>query len=85
MADELPSRHELRNGDRWFLVRISPYAGADRQVSGAVLAFTNVTAFRASLDQAIYEREFTKTILNVIDPLVVWRRSASTDGQSRFL
>ena len=71
MADELPSRHELRNGDRWFLVRISPYAGADRQVSGAVLAFTNVTAFRASLDQAIYEREFTKTILNVIDPLVV--------------
>jgi PAS domain S-box-containing protein len=72
MADEVPSRHELRNGDRWFLVRISPYAGADRQVSGAVLAFTNVTAFRASLGQAIYEREFTKTILNtVIDPLVV--------------
>jgi PAS domain S-box-containing protein len=72
MADEVPSRHDLRNGDRWFLVRISPYAGADRQVSGAVLAFTNVTAFRASLAQAIYEREFTKTILNtVIDPLVV--------------
>jgi PAS domain S-box-containing protein len=72
MADEVPSRHELRNGDRWFLVRICPYAGADRQVSGAVLAFTNVTAFRASLGQAIYEREFTKTILNtVIDPLVV--------------
>jgi PAS domain S-box-containing protein len=72
MADGVPSRHELRNGDRWFLVRISPYAGADHQVSGAVLAFTNVTAFRASLGQAIYEREFTKTILNtVIDPLVV--------------
>ena len=72
MADEVPSRHELRNGDRWFLVRISPYAGADRQVSGAVLTFTNVTAFRASLGQAIYEREYTKTILNaMIDPLVV--------------
>ncbi len=72
MADEVPSRHELRNGDRWFLVRICPYAGADRQVSGAVLTFTNVTAFRASLGQAIYEREFTKAILNtVIDPLVV--------------
>ncbi|MDB6083737.1 MAG: diguanylate cyclase [Gammaproteobacteria bacterium] len=72
MADGVPSRHDLRNGDRWFLVRISPYAGADRQVSGAVLAFTNVTAFRASLGQAIYEREYTKTILNtVIDPLVV--------------
>jgi PAS domain S-box-containing protein len=72
MDDELPSRHDLRNGDRWFLVRISPYAGADRQIIGAVLAFTNVTAFRASLGQAIYEREYTKTILNtVIDPLVV--------------
>jgi PAS domain S-box-containing protein len=72
MADRVPSRHDLRNGDRWFLVRISPYVGADRQVSGAVLVFTNVTAFRASLGQAIYEREYTKTILNtVIDPLVV--------------
>jgi PAS domain S-box-containing protein len=72
MADEVPSRHDLRDGDRWILVRISPYAGADRQISGAVLTFTNVTAFRASLGQAIYEREYTKTILNtVIDPLVV--------------
>lgn len=72
MVDEVPSRHDLRDGDRWFLVRISPYAGADRQVSGAVLAFTNVTAFRSSLGQAIYEREYTKTILNtMIDPLVV--------------
>jgi PAS domain S-box-containing protein len=72
MADGVPFRHDLRNGDRWFLVRISPYAGANRHVSGAVLAFTNVTAFRASLGQAIYEREYTKTILNtVIDPLVV--------------
>lgn len=72
MDDEVPSRHDLRNDDRWFLVRISPYAGADQRVSGAVLAFTNVTAFRASLGQAIYEREYTKTILNtMIDPLVV--------------
>jgi PAS domain S-box-containing protein len=72
MADGVPSRRDLRNSDRWFLIRISPYAGADGQVSGAVLAFTNVTAFRASLDRAIYEREYTKTILNtVIDPLVV--------------
>jgi PAS domain S-box-containing protein len=72
MADGVPSRKDLRNGDRWFLVRISPYAGPDHQVSGALLAFTNVTAFRSSLGQAIYEREYTKTILNtVIDPLVV--------------
>jgi PAS domain S-box-containing protein len=72
MADEVPTNHDLRYGDRWFLIRISPYAGTDRQVSGAILAFTNTTAFRASLGQAIYEREYTKTILNaVIDPLVV--------------
>jgi PAS domain S-box-containing protein len=72
MVDGLPSRHDMRTGDRWFLVRISPYMGIDRQVSGAVLTFTNVTAFRASLSQAVYEREYTKTILNtVIDPLIV--------------
>jgi len=72
MTDELPSRLELRNGDRWFLVRIAPFTGNGSEVRGAVLTFTNITAFRASLGQAIYEREFTKTILNaVIDPLVV--------------
>jgi PAS domain S-box-containing protein len=72
MIDGVPSRHDMRTGDRWYLVRISPYMGTDRQVSGAVLTCTNVTAFRASLGQAVYEREYTKTILNtVIDPLVV--------------
>jgi signal transduction histidine kinase len=72
MADGATCRRELRNGDRWFLVRIAPYTGSDTQVRGAVITFTNFTAFRASLGQAVYEREFTKTILNaVIDPLVV--------------
>jgi len=72
MADGVPSRLEMRNADRWFLVRIAPYIGTDAQVRGAVLTFTNFTAVRASLGQAIYEREYTKAILNaVIDPLVV--------------
>ena len=72
MVDEVPTRFEMRNGDRWFLVRVAPYAGSDGKVRGAVLTFTNITAFRASLGQAVYEREYTKTILNaVIDPLVV--------------
>ncbi len=72
MVDGVPCRREMHYGDRWFLVRIGPYTGTDRQVRGAVLTFTNFTAFRASLGQAIYEREYTKTILNaVIDPLVV--------------
>jgi PAS domain S-box-containing protein len=72
MASQMPSRFELRKRDRWFLVRIAPYSGTDAQVRGAVLTFTNFTAFRESLAQAVYEREYTKTILNaVIDPLVV--------------
>jgi PAS domain S-box-containing protein len=72
MADGLPSRLEMSAGDRWFLVRIAPYTGTGAAVCGAVLTFTNFTAFRASLAQAIYEREYTKNILNaMIDPLVV--------------
>lgn len=72
MADGVAFRHELRCGDRWFLVRIARYGGTTATILGAVLTFTNITAFRASVGQAIYEREFTKTILNtVIDPLVV--------------
>jgi len=68
----LEARTDFRDGDRWFVVRISPYTTGDRQVTGTVLTFTNVTAFRASLDQAIYERECTKAILNTVaDPLVV--------------
>jgi PAS domain S-box-containing protein len=72
IADGAPHRIETRDGDRSFLLRIAPYAGSDRQILGAVLTFTNVTAFRASIEQAIYEREYTKAILNtVVDPVVV--------------
>ncbi len=72
IADGEESRVDVRDGHRWFVVRISPYRHGDRQVIGIVLTFTNVTAFRASVDQAIYEREFTKAILNTVaDPLVV--------------
>jgi signal transduction histidine kinase len=72
MASSMESRADLRDGDTWFVVRIAPYARGDRQVAGTVLTFTNVTAFRASIDQAIYEREYTKAILNTVgDPLVV--------------
>jgi signal transduction histidine kinase/PAS domain-containing protein len=72
VADGAPCQREIRNGNRWFLLRIAPYMGSDQQIRGAVLTFTNVTAFRASIDQAVYEREYTKAILNtVIQPLVV--------------
>ena len=72
MASGVEARADFRDADRWFVVRIAPYANGERQVSGTVLTFTNVTAFRASIDQVIYERECTKAILNAVpDPLVV--------------
>jgi PAS domain S-box-containing protein len=84
MLDGLPSRHDVRDGDRWFAVHIAPYTGTEQQVHGVVLTFTNVTAFRASLAQAIYERESTKTILNaVIDPLLVLDASLHVQTANR--
>ncbi|MCG3115991.1 MAG: ATP-binding protein [Candidatus Manganitrophus sp. SA1] len=64
---------EVQNGaGSWFSLGIGPYKGSDQKISGAVLTLTNVTAFRASLEQAIAEREYTKAIINtVIYPLVV--------------
>ena len=71
-ASGAEARVEFSDGEKWFVVRISPYKEAERQVAGTVLAFTNVTALRATIDQAIYERECTKAILDsVADPLVV--------------
>ena len=75
MSDQTQHRLEIREGDRLFLLRIAPCIGLDGP-SGAVLTFTNITAFRASLDQAIYEREYTKAILNtIIEPLVLLDRA----------
>jgi signal transduction histidine kinase len=72
IACGVESQAEFRAGDRWFVLRISPFEEGDRHVAGAVLTFTNVTAFRASIDQLIYERECTKAILNAVaDPVVV--------------
>jgi PAS domain S-box-containing protein len=72
IADGVAFRREVRDGDRTFLLRVARYTGDASQIAGAVVTFTNVTAFRASIDQAIYEREYTKAILNtVIDPMVV--------------
>src|ERR1700689_1127546 len=72
ITDGAPHRLETRDGDRCFLLRIAPHTGSDHQILGSVLTFTNVTAFRASIEQAIYEREYTKAVLNtVVDPVVV--------------
>ena len=66
------SRIDFRDGEAWFVVRISPYARGGDETAGTVLTFTDLTAFRAAIDEAIYERECTKAILNTVaDPLVV--------------
>ena len=72
ISSGVEARVDFRDRDKWFVVRICPYTRSDRRINGAVLTFTDVTAFRAGTDQAIYEREFTKTILNTVtDPLAV--------------
>lgn len=72
IASGVESRTDFRDGDRCFVMGISPFKAGDRRVTGAVVTFTNVTAFRASVDQVVYERECAKAILNTIaDPVVV--------------
>ena len=72
IASGVESRAEFRDGERSFVIGISPVREGDRQVTAAVLTFTNVTAFRAAIDQVIYERECTKAILNAVaDPMAV--------------
>ena len=72
LATETTYRHDFRNGDKTFVLRIAPYAKSGHRVCGTILTFTNVTAFRASIAEAIYDREYTKAILNAgTDPFVV--------------
>jgi signal transduction histidine kinase len=84
IASGVESRADFRDGEMCFVIRISPFKGGDRQVIGAVLTFANVTAFRASVDQVIYERECTKAILNTItDPVVVLNADQRIDSGNR--
>jgi PAS domain S-box-containing protein len=73
MAEGAPCRREIRQDDKWFLFRIAQFPGSSEdRPRGTVITLTNVTAFRASIEQAIHEREFTKAILNTVrEPLVV--------------
>jgi two-component system, chemotaxis family, CheB/CheR fusion protein len=72
IASETSHRVELADeaGSR-FSVSIGCHK-RDLKVDGAVLTFTNVTAFRESLERAIEEREYTKAVINTIaDALVI--------------
>ena len=78
------SRADFHDGDKWFVARISPYTQGELRVTGAVLTFTNVTAFRRCVDQVIYERECAKAILNTVaDPIVVLDADQRIDSGNR--
>jgi signal transduction histidine kinase len=72
IASGAESRADFRDGDKWFVMRISPCTQGERRITGAVLTITNVTAFRECIDQVLYERECAKAILNAVaDPIAV--------------
>jgi PAS domain S-box-containing protein len=71
MVDGVPYRGEMQHAERCFSLHIAPRRRADGSVDGAVITCHNVTAFRASLEQAIYEREYTKVILNTVTSALV--------------
>jgi len=72
IADGTAYRREISHEGRWFVLRIAPYSRDSEQIEAVVLTLTNVTAFRASIEQAVHDREYTKMILNtVVEPLLV--------------
>jgi two-component system CheB/CheR fusion protein len=68
------SSHRVEVADgagSWFSLSIGCHK-ANQNINGAVLTFTNVTAFRESLERAIEEREYSKAVINTIaDALVI--------------
>jgi len=83
IADGIAIRRDLRTGDRWFAVHVAPHR-CDSGISGAVLTFTNVTAFRAIVGQAIHDREYIKSIFNnMSDPLMVLDRELRIETANR--
>lgn len=72
IAGRVPCGCEVRDGEHHFLLRIAAYPAGEERSVGAVLTFTDMTAFRASIGQAIYERQFAKAILNTVsEPLAI--------------
>jgi PAS domain S-box-containing protein len=73
MAGGTSSQWDVSDGaGSWYTLRIGPCKASSQHITGAVLTLSNVTALRASLEQAIDERQHTKAIINTVsDPLVV--------------
>jgi PAS domain S-box-containing protein len=77
-------RGELKDDDKWFVLRITALPRNERPTVGAILTFTNVTVQRESIAQALYERQFTKTILNtVMQPIAVLDADLSLQTANR--
>jgi PAS domain S-box-containing protein len=82
--DDSPVRRDITIGGRRFVLRVAPCAHSAGQITGAVLTFANVTALRASLEQAVYEREYTKAVLNTVgNPLIVLNAELQIQSANR--
>ena len=84
MADGISCRCEIKDEEKHFILRIAVYPGGTRPTKGAVLTFTNNTAQRSSIEQAISEREFTKTILNTVqEPIAILSAALRVQSANR--
>lgn len=84
IADGIPCRCEIKDDEKHFILRIAVYPGGTQPTKGAVLTFTNNTAQRSSIEQAIYEREFTKTILNTVqEPIAILSAALRVQSANR--
>ncbi len=72
IASGFSRRVEVEDGaGSWYSLSIDCHK-TDQTIRGAVLTLTNVTGFRESLNRAIEEREYTKSVINtIVDALVI--------------
>jgi two-component system, chemotaxis family, CheB/CheR fusion protein len=69
----IPIEREVRTSDgAWYLARMQPYRTLDNNIAGAVLTFTNVTAFKRVSQDAQRAQALAEAIVDsVSEPLLV--------------
>jgi PAS domain S-box-containing protein len=62
---------DLHDDEQQFAVRLTPYATGGGEIGGTILTFTH-TRISASIDPAVYQGEFARSLLNSVEvPLLV--------------
>jgi two-component system, chemotaxis family, CheB/CheR fusion protein len=69
----IPIEREVRTADgAWYLARMQPYRTLDNNIAGAVLTFTNVTAFKRVSEDAQRAQALAEAIVDTVsEPLLV--------------